>query len=44
MARFQLGLWGIDYFDLFLVHFPVALKYVGRSTVTLSRWPVAFLY
>jgi D-xylose reductase len=24
----QLELWGLDYFNLFLVHFPVALAYV----------------
>jgi D-xylose reductase len=24
----QLELWGLDYFDLFLVHFPIALAYV----------------
>ncbi|EIM92213.1 Aldo/keto reductase [Stereum hirsutum FP-91666 SS1] len=27
-AKRQLGLWGIDYFDLYLVHFPICLKYV----------------
>lgn len=27
-AKRQLGLWGIDYFDLYLVHFPISLKYV----------------
>lgn len=26
-----LELWGIDYFDLFLVHFPVSLKYVDPA-------------
>jgi len=27
-AKMQLELWGLDYFDLFLVHFPIALAYV----------------
>jgi diketogulonate reductase-like aldo/keto reductase len=31
ITKMQLKLWGIDYFDLFLVHFPVALKYVDPS-------------
>ena len=26
LAKHQLKLWGIDYFDLFLVHFPISLK------------------
>jgi len=28
ITKYQLGLWGIDYFDLFLIHFPIALQYV----------------
>jgi len=28
LAKYQLGLWGIDYFDLFLIHFPISLKFV----------------
>ncbi|KZO95943.1 Aldo keto reductase [Calocera viscosa TUFC12733] len=28
LAEYQLKLWGIDYFDLFLIHFPVSLKFV----------------
>ncbi|KAJ7823757.1 Aldo/keto reductase [Mycena leptocephala] len=27
LAETQLASWGLDYFDLFLVHFPIALKY-----------------
>jgi hypothetical protein len=34
----QLGLWGIDYFDLFLVHFPIALKYVDPSHRYPPEW------
>ncbi|KAJ7753114.1 Aldo keto reductase [Mycena maculata] len=34
-ATMQLDLWGLDYFDLFLVHFPIALKYVDPA----ERYP-----
>ena len=36
----QLQDWGIDYFDLYIVHFPVALKYVDPSV----RYPPGFFY
>ena len=35
----QLKDWGIDYFDLFIIHFPIALKYVDPSV----RYPPGFL-
>ncbi|KAJ7122997.1 Aldo keto reductase [Mycena epipterygia] len=35
LAKKQLGNWGLDYFDLFLVHFPIALKYVDPA----ERYP-----
>jgi len=35
----QLELWGLDYFDLYLIHFPVALEYVEPET----RWPSGWL-
>ncbi|KAF8899032.1 NADP-dependent oxidoreductase domain-containing protein [Infundibulicybe gibba] len=38
MAKKQLGLWGIDYFDLFLVHFPVSLKYVDPEHRYPPEW------
>jgi D-xylose reductase len=38
MARFQLELWGIDYFDLFHIHFPIALKYVDPSHRYPPEW------
>jgi len=38
IAKMQLGLWGIDYFDLFLVHFPVSLKYVDPSHRYPPEW------
>ncbi|KAF9502374.1 Aldo/keto reductase [Pleurotus eryngii] len=38
LAQKQLGLWGIDYFDLFLVHFPVALQYVDPNHRYPPEW------
>ncbi|KAH7916412.1 Aldo keto reductase [Hygrophoropsis aurantiaca] len=38
IAKMQLGLWGIDYFDLFLIHFPVSLKYVDPSHRYPPEW------
>ncbi|EGN93133.1 hypothetical protein SERLA73DRAFT_189997 [Serpula lacrymans var. lacrymans S7.3] len=38
LAKMQLGLWGIDYFDLFLVHFPISLKYVDPSHRYPPEW------
>jgi hypothetical protein len=34
----QLQLWGLDYFDLFLVHFPVALAYVDPAHRYPPEW------
>jgi hypothetical protein len=34
----QLNLWGLDYFDLFLVHFPVALAYVDPKHRYPPEW------
>ncbi|TKA72092.1 putative NAD(P)H-dependent D-xylose reductase xyl1 [Cryomyces minteri] len=34
----QLKFWGIDYFDLFYIHFPIAIKYVDPSV----RYPPGF--
>ncbi|KAH9942966.1 NADP-dependent oxidoreductase domain-containing protein [Amylocystis lapponica] len=38
LAKKQLGLWGIDYFDLFLVHFPIALEYVDPAHRYPPEW------
>jgi len=38
ITKHQLSLWGIDYFDLFIVHFPVALKYVDPSVRYPPGW------
>lgn len=38
ICRKQLADWGIDYFDLYIVHFPIALKYVDPSV----RYPPGF--
>jgi len=40
IARKQLADWGIDYFDLFIVHFPVALKYVDPEVRYPPGWAV----
>lgn len=37
-AKFQLGLWGIQYFDLYLVHFPVSLEHVKREDKYPPEW------
>jgi hypothetical protein len=34
----QLELWGLDYFDLFLVHFPIALAYVDPKHRYPPEW------
>ncbi|RXW24016.1 hypothetical protein EST38_g1827 [Candolleomyces aberdarensis] len=31
LAKYQLDLWGLDYFDLFLIHFPISLAYVDPA-------------
>ncbi|KAF2846378.1 Aldo/keto reductase [Plenodomus tracheiphilus IPT5] len=38
ITRKQLSDWGIDYFDLYLIHFPVALKYVDPAVRYPPGW------
>ena len=40
IVKKQLALWGIDYFDLYIIHFPVALKYVDPKV----RYPPGWFY
>ncbi|KXX82886.1 NAD(P)H-dependent D-xylose reductase XYR1 [Madurella mycetomatis] len=40
IVRKQLSDWGVDYFDLYLIHFPVALEYVDPSV----RYPPGWFY
>lgn len=40
IAKKQLADWGIDYFDLYIVHFPVALKYVDPEVRYPPGWAV----
>ncbi|KAL6877024.1 NAD(P)H-dependent D-xylose reductase xyl1 [Trichoderma novae-zelandiae] len=40
IARRQLADWQVDYFDLFLIHFPAALEYVDPSV----RYPPGWFY
>ncbi|KAJ4485806.1 NADP-dependent oxidoreductase domain-containing protein [Lentinula aciculospora] len=37
-AKMQLELWGLEYFDLFLIHFPIALQYVKPSHRYPPEW------
>jgi D-xylose reductase len=37
MAYAQRDAWGLDYIDLFLIHFPVALKYIEPTKL---QYPV----
>lgn len=38
ICRKQLSDWGVDYFDLYIVHFPIALKYVDPSMRYPPGW------
>ena len=38
ICKKQLADWGVDYFDLFIVHFPVALKYVDPEVRYPPGW------
>lgn len=40
IVRKQLADWGVEYFDLYLIHFPVALEYVDPSV----RYPPGWHY
>ena len=40
ICRKQLQDWGIEYFDLYIVHFPISLKYVDPK----DRYPPGFTY
>ncbi|EIM81959.1 Aldo/keto reductase [Stereum hirsutum FP-91666 SS1] len=37
-AKLQLQLWGLDYFDLFLIHFPISLTYVDPAHKFPPGW------
>jgi len=38
MAKWQLNEWGLDYFDLYLIHFPISLEFVDPSVNTVPNW------
>ena len=40
ICKKQLNDWGIDFFDLYIMHFPISLKYVDPS----ERYPPGFTY
>jgi hypothetical protein len=37
-AKHQLNLWGLEKFDLYLIHFPIALKYVPADVKFPAEW------
>lgn len=41
ICRKQLADWGVDYFDLYIVHFPVSLKYVDPAERYPPGWMAA---
>ncbi|KKA28448.1 hypothetical protein TD95_002580 [Thielaviopsis punctulata] len=38
MAQLQKETWGLDYFDLYLIHFPVSLKYIEPEVRQFPCW------
>lgn len=38
MAKLQNEAWGLDYIDLYLIHFPVALKYIDPAALRFPAW------
>ena len=40
ICKKQLNDWGLDYFDLYIIHFPIALKYVDPSV----KYPPGFFF
>ena len=38
IAKRQLDDWGLDYFDLYLMHFPIALEYVDPNHRYPAEW------
>ncbi|KAJ8453588.1 hypothetical protein ONZ51_g13513 [Trametes cubensis] len=37
-CKYSLDLWGLEYFDLYLVHFPISLEYIPPSTKFPQEW------
>lgn len=36
MAKREVATWGLDYLDLYLIHFPISLQYIPEETL---KWP-----
>ncbi|KAI0361410.1 Aldo/keto reductase [Trametes cingulata] len=37
-CKYSLKLWGLDYFDLYLVHFPISLEYIPPNVKFPPEW------
>ncbi|KAI1789812.1 xylose reductase [Ganoderma leucocontextum] len=37
-ARNSLALWGLDYFDLYLIHFPISIEYIDPKVKFPQEW------
>ncbi|OJT08165.1 hypothetical protein TRAPUB_927 [Trametes pubescens] len=37
-VKYSLALWGLDYFDLYLVHFPISIEYIEPSVKFPPEW------
>ncbi|KAI0375198.1 Aldo/keto reductase [Pilatotrama ljubarskyi] len=37
-CKYSLSLWGLDYFDLYLVHFPISLEYIPPNVKFPPEW------
>src|ERR1700753_4153159 len=38
MARAELDAWGLDYLDLFLIHFPIAQRWIPPEELKYPTW------
>ncbi|KAK9452535.1 NADP-dependent oxidoreductase domain-containing protein [Dipodascopsis uninucleata] len=38
MAKYQNDTWGLGYIDLYLIHFPIALKYIDPAKLEFPAW------
>jgi len=43
MAYAQRESWGLEYIDLYLIHFPIALKYIEPEKLRYPVWGIPLL-